>query len=85
MSKSCQISASAQVVLKCLSSLDNHTVACKSSNDWLVSLVMDLVALCDIRAENGININGWNLADFSIWCTLFLAYYVTCILLVHTP
>ena len=28
--------------------LDKQTASCNSSHDWLISLVMDLVALCDM-------------------------------------
>ena len=38
------------------SPLDKQTAGCGSLQDWLMSLAMDLAALCDIRrAENGTN------------------------------
>ena len=48
-----------------LSTLEKKTVGCKSSYDWLVSLAMDLVALCDMWGCNGIN--RCHLAVFSVY------------------
>ena len=45
------------------SSLDKETAGCNSTHDWLMSLAMDLAALCDMRGENGTN--GCHLAVFS--------------------
>ena len=33
------------------SPLDKQTASCNSPHDWLMSLAMDLAALCDIRME----------------------------------
>ena len=44
--------------------LDKQAAGCSSSYNWLMSLAMDLAALCDVwRSENGTN--GYHLAGFS--------------------
>ena len=35
--------------------LDKWTASCDSPHDWLMSLAMDLAALCAMYGENGIN------------------------------
>ena len=44
--------------------LDKQTDGCNSPLDWLVSLIMDLAALCDCGGENGTN--GCHLGGFSV-------------------
>ena len=44
-------------------SLDKQTTDCESPLNWLMSLSMDLAALCDKWRENGTN--GSHLAVFS--------------------
>ena len=47
------------------SPLNQQTASCNSPHDWLMSLAMDLAALCDIYdGENGTN--GCHLAVFSV-------------------
>ena len=43
--------------------LDKQTAGCNSPHDWLMSLAMDLTALCDMWSEN--DTNGCHLAGFS--------------------
>ena len=43
----CQTSTSAQVAFKWFHIDDKQTDGCNSPNKWLMSLAMDLAALCD--------------------------------------
>ena len=66
-SESCQISKSAQMVYKWLHLpwTSRQPTACNSPHDWLISLTMDLAALCVIfGVEN--DTNGCYLPVFSI-------------------
>ena len=37
------------------SSFGKQTAGCESPHDWLMSLALDLAALCDMWSENGTN------------------------------
>ena len=46
------------------SPLDKQTAGCNLPHDWLMSLAMDLAALCICEGENGTN--GCHLAAYSV-------------------